>query len=539
MPRRINFLLRRFRGFSFIFLSSVLLVLPFHFGGLWFLAFIAFIPYFFVLTKQSTGEAFQSSFLFGFLFFAFLGYWLTLVNVLGFILLVAYLALYFAFFGMVSVYFLKSSQKSIRPLFFIPAFWVVAEYLRGWIISGLPWALLGYSQWRNTVFIQIADITGVWGVSYVVLLINLLIFKLIEPLFAGKPSGQAKAESGGEQNRRLAATFGVLVGVIFLVSVYGMLQLSLRDAFYKSPKEKAQIRVSVIQGNIPQEQKWDVKIKNIIFEKYKRLTFMSAIEKSDLIVWPETSFPGYLEDEPIMSAQLRSVIRQSRTEVLVGAPTMGDMDLGLRFYNSAILFNSAGEEKKRYHKMHLVPFGEYVPYEPVLGIIRNFVHIGRFSPGEEKTIFETTTRYQKTNIKVKYGVLICFEDIFPGPVRGFCKKGADFMINMTNDAWFGKTAAPYQHAAASIFRAVENRINVVRATNTGYSCFISPEGRILNQVEDNGEPIFVTGHKGQDIILRKTASFYTRFGDVFMLLVLFLCFLAYKEKTKHTPYSQV
>lgn len=532
-------MVRRFRGFLLTALSAILLVLPFHFGEFWLLAFFAFIPYFFVLENQSSADAFKTSYTFGFLFFALLGFWLTLVSLPGFVLMAAYLALYFAFFGMASAAFLSQSQTKIRALFFIPAFWVISEYLRGWIISGIPWSLLAYSQWKNILFIQIADVTGAWGVSFFVLLVNLLLFKSLRLFVRQEKAEDNPLVSGPDRMRRLGVLAAILAAVLFSVCAYGAVVLGQRDAFYRNGQEKAKLRVAVVQGNIPQEQKWDAQVKAIIFEKYKRLTFMSAVEKSDLIVWPETSFPGYLEDEPIMALQLRNLVRQSRTEVLVGAPTIGDIDRGLRFYNSAILYNSDGEERARYNKVHLVPFGEFIPFEPVFGILRNFVHIGRFSHGKEKTIFEIKSRYQKTNIKAKFGVLICYEDIFPGLVRDFCQNGADFLINMTNDAWFGKTTAPYQHAQASIFRAVENRVNIVRATNTGFSCFISPEGRILSRVQDKGEEIFVTGHKGQDLILRKTKSFYTRFGDIFVFFTLFLSILAYKENSKQNAYSRV
>jgi len=265
---------------------------------------------------------------------------------------------------------------------------------------------------------------------------------------------------------------------------------------------------------------------------------MSAIGKSDLIVWPETSFPGYLEDDPVMAAQLRSVVRQSRTDVLVGAPTFGDLEKGLHFYNSAVFFGPDGEERGRYHKVHLVPFGEYVPFEPFFSFIRNFAQIGRFTAGQERTIFTMVTRYQKTNIKVNFAALICYEDIFPDLVREFRNNGADFLVNMTNDAWFGKTSAPYQHAQASVFRAVENRVHVVRAANTGLSCFISPEGRILDSVKENGEEIFVTGHRGAELILRKERSFYTRFGDIFAAFCFILCFLAYRDFSKRKTYAR-
>ncbi|OGW80729.1 MAG: apolipoprotein N-acyltransferase [Omnitrophica bacterium RIFCSPHIGHO2_02_FULL_51_18] len=522
----------RLRDLLLVIISAVLLVLPYHFDWAWPFAYVAFIPYFFALNRKSSGGAFKYSYLFGFLFFCFLGYWLIHVNVVGFIALAAYLALYFAFFGLVSVRFLypadeterSDTRKAIPAVFFIAAFWVVGEYLRGWIASGLPWALLSYGQWKNLWVIQISDITGCYGVSFFVMLVNLLIYKILRM-----------------PKTRLAAVAAlILLGSVLTVCAYGLIVLNIRDSFYKSASaEKKQIRVSVVQGNIPQDQKWDRKIKNIIFEKYKRLTFMSATEKPDLILWPETSFPGYFEDEPLLAAQLRSTIRQAHTDVLVGAPTLGDLERGLQFYNTAILFGPDGEERKRYHKVHLVPFGEFVPFEPALGFLRKFFAIGHFSAGNEKTIFETQTRTQNPNRKFKFAALICYEDIFPGLVREFCLAGADFLVNVTNDAWFGKTAAPYQHAQGSLFRAVENRVPVVRAANTGLSCFISPEGRILASVKDNGKEIFVTGHQGYTLTIRKTPSFYTRFGDVFVALMFLLCFLAYRHRSKHTAYSEV
>jgi apolipoprotein N-acyltransferase len=516
------------RDFVLLLVSAVSLVLPFHFGELWGFSFFAFIPYFFAIDNKNSGAAFRLSFLWGALFFVFLGYWLTFVNVLGFILMVLYLALYFAFFGMWTRGFLNAPQK--RVLLFVPAFWVIVEVLRGWIISGIPWALLGYSQWQNTSFIQIADITGAYGVSFVIVLVNLVLFRLLKNILSRK-----KAPAAGVISSK--ALVSVLAVVLLGLSAYGIFSLKRADAFYKNSWPKSKLRLSLVQGNIPQDQKWDARIKGIIFEKYKRLTLMSAVEKSDLIIWPETSFPGYLEDEPILAAQLRALVRQTRTHVLVGAPTLGDMERGLRFYNSAILFGPDGEEKKRYHKVHLVPFGEYIPLGPVLAWLRNFWAIGRFSPGDEQTIFSLQSQYQTPPVLARFGVLICYEDIFPGLVRKLRSRGADFLINMTNDAWFGKTKAPYQHAQASVFRAVENRIPVVRATNTGLSCFISPEGRILASVEDQGEEIFVTGHKMHEIILgaagtKSALSFYARFGDIFALLAFAAGFWAWRQKSR-------
>ncbi len=539
--------MNRFKNFLLTAFSAVLLVLPFHFATTGPVSFIAFIPYFFVLGSQTPRGAFKYSYIFGFLFFYLLGYWLNHVSIPASFLLAAYLALYFAVFGCLAVKFLNpaaefekvNSGSLLKAAFFLPAFWAVLEYLRGWLIGGLPWALLGYSQWKVLELIQIADITGVYGVSYFVMLVNVLLYQGIRVVFTA-PGNFVLIGNIRPIKRKALITLTVLLLFVWaIVGGYGLLTLRSRADFYHSPGEKAVLRVAVLQGNIPQEEKWDAKIKNIIFEKYKRLMFMSALEKSDLIVWPETAFPGYLEDEVVMASQLRNAVRQSRTDVLVGAPTFGDLEKGLRFYNSAVLFGPDGEERQRYNKIHLVPFGEYVPFETLLRFIRHFVQIGHFTAGDEQTIFTVVSRYQKVNIKAKFAVLICFEDIFPGLVRDFRNRGADFLVNITNDAWFGKTSAPYQHAQASVFRAVENRVNVVRATNTGLSCFITPEGRIASSVNENGDEIFVTGHASYDLLPRKEQSFYTRYGDVFVVVCFFLCFLAYKSQSKRKIYTSI
>jgi len=539
---------RRFRELASLVLSAGLLATPFNFHGFAWLAFIAFLPYFSILEGKSSAEAFRVSFIFGAFFYALIGYPLALVTIPGYLTLVIYLAFYVGIVGLLCVPWMEPAgelnvtvyRRHLAALFYIPAVWVALEYFRGVFLSGIPWAFLAYSQWQNLWFIQIADMTGPYGVSFFVLLVNLAVYKLAKDLLVR--GRRTEIIGDGSARRRYRLTLAALLGAVFLlIGGYGVLALRDWENFEQSPREKAVLRVAVVQGNIPQDQKWDNRIKNIIFEKYKRLTFMCAIEKSDLIVWPETAFPGYLEDEAMTAVKLRSVVRQTRTEVLVGSPTIGNLadEPGVHFYNSAVHFGADGEEKRRYGKIHLVPFGEYVPLEPVFGIVRRFVEIGDFTPGREFTLFDAVSRYQKNKITAKFATLICYEDMFPSLVRRFCKNGAYFLINMTNDAWFGKTSGPYQHAQASVFRAIENRVNVIRAANTGWSCFIAPTGHILSSVEDKGEKIMVTGHKGQNITLRKVRSFYTRFGDVFMLLILALLILAYRDRSKYSAYSRL
>jgi apolipoprotein N-acyltransferase len=499
-------------------LSAALLALPYHYGGLGPLAFVAFVPALFCIQGKTSGQVFRRFFFFGMVYYTLLGYWLNYVNVFGFLLLAAYLSLYFAFFALMSRSFLESSK--IRNTVFVAAFWVLLEYLRGVLFSGFPWALLAYTQWKYLSVIQIADIIGAYGVSFFVLWVNVLLFQWLQRSFSSRHA------------LFILAAMAVVLG-------YGTFRLHTREAFYRADIPKAELGISVLQGNIPQDQKWDARIKGIIFEKYKRLTFMAAMDKPDLVVWPETSFPGYLEDEPILAAQLRNTVRQARTSVLVGAPSIGDLEKELRFYNSAILYGPNGEEVGRYHKEHLVPFGEYVPFELLIGFLRNFVAIGHFSPGQEPVYFSLLSQYRPIRVAAKFSVLISYEDIFPDLVRDRCKAGADFLVNMSNDAWFQKSAAPYQHAQASVFRAVENRVPVVRATNTGYSCFISSEGRVTSSVKTNGEEIMVTGLKTQNIVLRKGRPFFTRYGDLFFWILLLLAWMAYREKQKLSNYARL
>ncbi len=543
---------RRLRDLFFVTLSAALLAAPYHRGELGGLAFVAFLPYLAVLDSRSSSEAFRASFLFGFLFYLGIGYPLILVSWVGYVALAAYLALYFGLAGLLSARWMDPSaelavtvyRRNVRSLFVVPAVWVLFEYARGWALSGAPLAFLGYSQWKNLPLIQIADVTGVYGVSYLVVFVNLALYKLLREL-RGRPAaagsgGAPPLSSPGISRRRYAATLALLAAAALGgTALYGTAVLGLRDAPPDPARPKAVLRVSVVQGNIPQDQKWDARIKSIIFEKYKRLTLMAALEKPDLILWPETSFPGYLEDETLLAAGLRSLARHAGADVLVGAPTLGDIESqGVRFYNSAVLLAPDGTEKGRYSKLHLVPFGEYVPFEPLFGAVRRFVDIGAFSPGREHTLFRAVSYHRERRIEAKFAALICYEDMFPGLVRRFRREGADFLVNITNDAWFGPTVAAAIHGQASVFRAVENRIPVVRAANTGWSSFISPEGRILGAVSDGGRELFVTGHATRDLVLRRGTSFYTRFGDVFVLLLVVLCAMAYRDHTRQA-YSRL
>ncbi|MDD5634488.1 MAG: apolipoprotein N-acyltransferase, partial [Candidatus Omnitrophica bacterium] len=288
-------------------------------------------------------------------------------------------------------------------------------------------------------------------------------------------------------------------------------------------------KISVLQGNIPQNQKWDEKYSGEIISIYGKLTEEASREGADLIVWPETAYPYLVvspEEEP---KEVKDDAKKYGIPILAGAVCA----VGENYYNSAILYDKEGKVVSIYNKTHLVPFGEYIPCGKYLDCLRNYIDkpIGSFTRGSELKLFSLNTSsdtaknpdviIRKTNFN-KFGVLICFEDIFPYLTREFVGRGANFMINITNDAWFGETAASRQHLQASVFRAVENRIPVIRAANTGVSCFIDPSGRITSSVEQGGKEIFVRGISTANINIIKQKARYTLYGDVFVQFSLIM-----------------
>lgn len=472
-----------------VIFSAVLLTLPFADGRLWIFAWFGFLPLFFALRDSSRSKAFFLSYLTGLVFWLFTIYWLIHVTLLGLILLVLYLALYFGIFGIVFSYYTRYAIRYTPIL--IPSVWVLLEYLRSHLFTGFPWALLGYSQYQNLAVIQMADITGCWGVSFLVICGNVAIYSFV----------------------RRRKIFLFCLFCIFSALTYGYYRLyAIRNTPYAMRH-----RVSVIQGNIPQELKWDPDARTYIFETYSRLTEEAAEDSPDLIVWPEASLPGILGEETFVLQEIVSLSKRIKIPLLLGAVVL-DKE---RYFNSALLFDG-GKAAARYDKLHLVPFGEYIPLKNILPFLATVVPIGDITAGDKDTVFTQYARHGTAG-RIKFSVLICFEDLFPEISRGFVNKGALFLINITNDAWYKKTSASRQHLQASVFRAVENRVFLVRSANTGISVFIDPTGRITSPVKDaENRDIFVRGFRTQEIAAQKEGlSFYSRYQDAFIFLLLF------------------
>jgi len=490
-------------------ISALLLIISFPNFNLWISAWFGFVPLFFALENKSKGKAFLLAYLTGIIFWWGIIYWLVHVTFIGTFVLILYLALYFGVFGL----FYSSVAHRPSPIapFILASAWTILEYLRAHLLTGFPWALLGYSQYLNLPVIQISDITGAWGVSFLMVMINVVIYKVM---------GNGSWVMGKRQKIHLSVKpFILTLFFIFFCLTYGVYKLYLTPNTY----DPRPIKISVIQGNIPQELKWMPDAKEYILDKHIELTEKAAVENPDLIVWPEAALPAVLEEEPALFERVSYAAAKVKTSLLVGAVTLRE-DF---YYNSALLISSQGETLVKYNKLHLVPFGEYIPLKKTFPFLETIAPIGDIRPGQDYTIFELPSLNAKArkreSAQTKFAVLICFEDLFPELSRRFVKNGAQFLVNITNDAWYKKTSAPYQHLQASVFRAVENRVNLARAANTGVSGFIAPNGKIISLVRDrNGRNIFIDGFKYQEIaIIERQPTFYACYGDVFIVA----CFL--------------
>jgi len=400
------------------------------------------------------------------------------VGTLSTALLILYLSLY-----VLTFFSLASRLDPASPLFpwFCASAWVTLEWLQGHLLTGFPWMLLGYTQHRMLPILQTARIWGVYGVSFLVVLVN---GSMVSLLIAGRSAW-----------RGAIAPAMLLVAALF----YGLSTLS-------APSPEHPFRVGVVQGSIPQGEKWRVDARDGTVQRYTNLTRRLAGARCDFIVLPETAFPFFFRDAENASyyATLTALAREMGVPMLVGSLEQTDG----RIYNRAFLITRAGEVVGHQDKVHLVPFGEYLPLEWIFGYLEGLTReSGRFAPGAGHRALRLP------GAEIPFGVFICYESIFPEIARTYANDGAEFLVNITNDAWFGTTAAPYQHLAMGVFRAVENGLPLIRSANTGISGAVDASGRVLART-----PLFEPAVLTAQVAPRRERTFYTRHGD---LLVIF------------------
>ena len=485
----------RGRDYISLLISAILLVLSFPRFDLEYLAWVALVPLFLAIEGKSAGEAGRFSFCSGFIFWLVLLFWLRLVTAIGLVLLAGYLSIYFFLWASGIKFVQKKTNFSL--VIISPVLWVSLEWLRGWLFTGFPWLPLGNSQYLNLPLIQITSITGVYGLSFLIVAVNAALAEIILQIRKGGISG-------------LKTKWLNLSIVVFLCLIcfgYGEKVLG------EDEKTQGSLEVAVIQGNIAQGIKWDAAYDDYNREVFQGLTEEAAFNRPDLIVWPETAVTASLPQDLEWHNTLSFLAEASGSFLLVGSPyysTEGD-----DCFNSAFLISPGGKIVGQYDKIHLVPFGEYLPRKDYLPRFfkRFFQEVGDYTPGKKDVIFKIPAG--------NFNVLICFENIFPGLVRQFVKRGSGLLINITNDVWFGRSSAPFQHLAMGVLRAVENHRYLVCCANTGISAFISPRGEILGRVEDNsGCPLWVRGFLIQKVGMLGKLTFYTRFGDWFVYLNL-------------------
>ena len=474
--------------------SGILLILSFPSFDVEVLAWFALVPLFYSIEGKGLHHSFILGFLTGIISFLGILYWIIVavhtygnvpVILSGFILLllVVYLSLYIGAFTYLTR--LIQRHSGLQTLLFAPLLWVALEYLRSFLVTGFPWANLGYSQYLNLPFIQMADITGPYGPSFVILLVNATLSKVLH-----------------QWSKRTFPFKEVIITVIILLGflIYGYLKMGVID---RQMIQNPPLKIGLVQGNIDQSVKWDESFQKETLKIYEKLSFKVAEEKPDLIIWPETATPFFFQDAKEYQPFILDIPRKTNAFLLFGTPSYKIQKGKVNHYNSAYLFSPSGEWVGKYDKIHLVPFGEYVPMQDLLFFIGSLGEgIGDFKSGKEIFNFALP--------QGKFGVLICFEIIFPDLCRRFVKRDANFLVTITNDAWFGRTSAPYQHFSMATFRAVENRVFVARAANTGITGFIDPKGKIVKQGR-----IFTEEAMNGTIRLSSQKTFYTLYGDVF------------------------
>ena len=449
--------------------------------GWWPLLFVALVPLLLVTLSARPGRSALVGFVCGLVTHLALLYWILIVlgrygglpfylSLPGLVLLAAYMALYPAVFCALLSLLAGRSWHRERPVaslvWLAPVLWVGLDWLRSVLFTGFPWMDLGYGLYAQPQLIQAADLGGHHLVTFGVVLCNSLLVGIVD---------RQRRDVRWNIHRERGL---LLLACATLVFLGGYSAVRYRVAVHYGPRA-LQAQVAVVQGNVDQMVKWSPAFKTATVDTYLRLS-REAIGEADveLVVWPETALPFYPQRDQLTS-RLAAFTGAANTWLLTGAPlfTLTPQTDGselVRHYNGAILLGPDGRIAASHAKQHLVPFGEYVPLRPYLPFLEPLVvSVGDFAAG--------TSDEPLALGPMRLGMLICYESIFPEIARQSVTRGANLLVNLTNDAWYGRSSAPHQSMAMAVFRAVENKRALVRAANTGISGFVDPVGRIVER----------------------------------------------------------
>ncbi len=480
------------------------------------IAWIAFIPLFWAMdraSRPSMAAVYGMGFGFAFCLINLNWIYITLVTHGHFarvsaVFLLASLMLSLALFAAAFAYVAGAlAERGFSPAITAPFIWTALEWVRATAyFTGFPWDLAGYSQAGREHLAQIADVTGVYGLSFLVVLVN-----------------GAFWESWSAWNGHKKLPWRLIVTTTLIIAfamIYGKMRL---NEFSETLTHAKGFRVGILQGNIAQQEKWADHAKEYILLTYEKLGIKACREGAQLLIWPETSVPFIFSMKNMGWKVPGAMSRKLGVPMLVGAASETIVGGESRFYNSAFLLDGA-LLRNRYDKIHLVPFGEYMPLNWLLPLGSGIAaREADYSPGEGMTVMSVPGC-------PPFSVLICYEAIFPDLSRRAMRKGAKMLVNITNDAWFGDSAAPYQHLEMARMRSIENRVWLLRSANTGVSAAIDPAGRMVQSIPFNEEGFIVVPVNNPV----NTGSFYTSAGDLFaygcVAVTLFLPALSFRSR---------
>ena len=484
--------------FALALLSGALLALSFPKFGSPAFAWIALAPLLVGLAHrpQPPRRAFALGLTTGAVYFCGTLYWLvetmttfgglnTALAVFAASVLIAYLSLYPALFALMQARLVRTLGR--RAVLFAPAIWVATEMGRTYVLDGFPWELLGYSQATVLPIAQLASVVGVYGLSALVALVS-----------------AAAAYAALDRSSRRWRVAGVVAVVLLGSAVWGTARMA-RGTLRSSG---VAVRVAVLQGNILQDQKWDPAMRDAIMERYVGMTREAIGRDAQFILWPESATPLPYEQDLARGEAIRRLARQANVTLLIGSdqvepvkPVAGAKLPSERFYNAAYLIQPDGATAAVYRKIHLVPFGEYVPFSRLLYFVGPLVEaVSDFAPGTEAVLLPVRGHMAST--------AICYEVIYSSLMRSFVTQGSELLTTITNDAWYGWSSAAYQHWEQASLRAIEQGRYLARAANTGISGFVDPYGRVMQRSN-----MFESAVMAEDLRFITRRTIYSYIGD--------------------------
>jgi len=477
-------------------LSGLLLGISFPESSLYPCAWIALVPLFMALTGCSSRRAFLLSWAAGFCYFGIIFQWGLIFGFSVWLAICLLMGFYTGICGAVTAPFLSSGKSAVRII--CPALvWVSYEYIRSIGPLGLNWGSISYSQYTFLPLIQIVSITGMYGITFMIVFFNTAVNEAVMTLLLRREAGQGNHRLGR------ASVISIVIAILLpIVSIcWGFGRISSDRS---KEKHYPSLRISTIQPSLDMCLQCDASVQRMTLATLEELTSRGQAEGGTLFLWPEASVPTYFPNNIQVTKRICNFAAQRRIYLLAGAPYMGR---DAHIYNEAYLISPQGTIVEGYAKRRLVPFSENLPFSRYLRKYHPFNKFSDVEPGNAWKTFATPM--------ARFGALICFESDFPYIARLNIRQGAQFLAVLANDAWFERSSAASHHLSWGVFRALENHANVVQSANTGISAFIDYNGRIRSSTE-----IYTRTVLTDEIVLQPAGTLYTCAGDYFPILCL-------------------